>query len=61
MKVFLMYPDRNMNPDLKLPWNADMLIDDLELNRITDKMANGDKFLHLQLLLAAARQSGTRR
>ena len=45
MKVFLMYPDRNMNPDLKLPWNADMLIDDLELNRITDKMANGDKFL----------------
>ena len=46
MKVFLMYPDRNLNPDLEMPWNENVLVEDLELTRIFKKMAGGDKFLH---------------
>ncbi len=46
MKVFLMYPHRNIDSDMGLPWNETVLIQDLELNRILENMANGDKFLY---------------
>ena len=46
MKVFLMYPHRNIDSDMGLPWNEKVLIQDLELNRILENMANGDKFLY---------------
>ena len=46
MKVFLMYPDRNLDPEMKIPWNGDVLVDDLELNRVFEKMAEGDRFLY---------------
>lgn len=46
MKIFLMYPDRNLNPDIEFPWSENFLVDDLELNRIFHKMAGTDKFLY---------------
>lgn len=45
MKVFLMYPDRDFQPDKILPSNAAALTQDLELNTLFGAMAQGDKFL----------------
>jgi DNA mismatch repair ATPase MutS len=46
MKVFLMYRDRDFNPQQELPWNERDLIQDLELNTLFNAMALGDKFLY---------------
>lgn len=40
---FLMYPDRDFDPEMEILWNADDLIKDLELNTVLDRMARGDK------------------
>lgn len=40
---FLMYPDRDFEPDREIIWNADDLIKDLELNTVLDRMARDDK------------------
>jgi hypothetical protein len=45
VKVFLMYPDRDFDPDQKLPPNEGALIQDLELNTLFEAMALGDRFL----------------
>lgn len=45
MKVFLMHPDRDFDPDQKRPVNEAALIQDLELNTLFEAMAQGDKFL----------------
>ncbi len=45
MKVFLLYPDRDFNPQAELPPQTEDLIQDLEFNNILSAMANGDKFL----------------
>ncbi len=45
MKVFLMYKDRDFNPEQELPPHSEELMQDLELNTILDAMAQEDKFL----------------
>jgi DNA mismatch repair ATPase MutS len=45
MKVFLMYPDRDFDPEQALPVQKDTLMKDLELNTLFEAMALGDKFL----------------
>jgi hypothetical protein len=46
MKVRLLHPEHDADLTSHLPWQIDALItDDLELNRIYDAMAGGDKFL----------------
>ena len=45
MKVLLMYPDRDFDPEGPLPWNAADLIQDLELGILLDAMAGDDAFL----------------
>ncbi|KYO65511.1 MutS-related protein [Thermovenabulum gondwanense] len=45
MKVYLMYKDHNFDFQQKLPWNEQILIQDLELNTLFNAMALGDKFL----------------
>ncbi|HUJ17609.1 MAG TPA: DNA mismatch repair protein MutS [Nitrospirota bacterium] len=45
MKAFLMYKDRDFDAKRELPWNAQALTQDLELNTLFDAMALGDKFL----------------
>lgn len=45
MKVFLMYRDRDFDPQQQLPPNATTLTQDLELNTLFEAMAQGDKFL----------------
>jgi hypothetical protein len=46
MKVRLLHPDHDADLTSRLAWQIDALItDDLELNRIYDAMAAGDKFL----------------
>ena len=40
-----MYRDRDVDPDAALPWNADALIQDLELDTLFDAMAGGDAFV----------------
>jgi len=45
MKALLMYRDRDFDPQQKSPWNAEALIQDLELNTLFNAMALGDKFL----------------
>jgi DNA mismatch repair ATPase MutS len=45
MKVFLMYPDRDLDPEQELPSNAAVLIQDLELTTLFQAMAQGDEFL----------------
>jgi DNA mismatch repair ATPase MutS len=45
MKVFLMYRDRDFDLQQKLPWNAEALIQDLELNTLFSAMSLGDSFL----------------
>lgn len=45
MKVFLLYRDRDFDPEQPLPPQAAELTQDLELNTLFDAMSNGDKFL----------------
>jgi DNA mismatch repair ATPase MutS len=45
MKAHLMYRNRDFEPAQKLPWNAEAVIQDLELNTLCRAMAGGDKFL----------------
>jgi DNA mismatch repair ATPase MutS len=46
MKVRLLHPEHDVDLTSRLPWQIDaFLTDDLELNRIYDAMAAGDKFL----------------
>jgi DNA mismatch repair ATPase MutS len=45
MKAFLMFPDRDFDMQQELPWNADVLSQDLALSTLFTAMAAGDKFL----------------
>jgi len=45
MKAFLMYENRNFDPQQELPFNEQTLTDDLELNTLFAAMADGDEFL----------------
>jgi DNA mismatch repair ATPase MutS len=45
MKVFLMYPDRDFDPEQTLLVHKDTLIQDLELTTLFEAMTLGDKFL----------------
>ena len=45
MKAFLLYRDRDFDPEQKLPWNQAALTQDLELDTLFNAMARGDKFL----------------
>ncbi len=45
MNVFLMYRDRDFDPEQVLPSYSDELIQDLELNTLLKAMARDDKFL----------------
>jgi DNA mismatch repair ATPase MutS len=45
MKVFLMYPDRDFEPEQELPSNVEALRQDLELNTLLNAMAQGDEYL----------------
>jgi DNA mismatch repair ATPase MutS len=45
MKVFLMFPDRDLELQPPLPANQTALIQDLELNTLFEVMAGGDAFL----------------
>jgi len=45
MKAFLMYQDRDFDPQEKLPPNEQAVAQDLELNVLFNAMARGDKFL----------------
>ena len=45
MKVHLMYIDRDFNLKKELPENADLLVQDLELNILFNAMSLGDEFL----------------
>ncbi len=45
MKAFLMYPDRDFDPEQELPANEQTLTQDLELNTLFEAMARGDEFL----------------
>ena len=59
MKVRLLHPDHDVDLTSRLAWQVDALItDDLELNRIYDAMAAGDKFL-LETAKAVLTQSIT--
>lgn len=46
MKVLLLYPDRDFDPQQPLPWNESDLVQDLELNVVFNAMAQGDKFIY---------------
>ncbi|MDI9637074.1 hypothetical protein QM565_15070 [Geitlerinema splendidum] len=45
MKTFLLYRDQDFDLQQPLPWNADALTQDLELNTLFNAMAQGDKFI----------------
>ncbi|MGN8200382.1 MutS-related protein [Salinisphaera sp. RV14] len=45
MKVFLMHPEQDFDPDAPRPALADELVQDLELDTLFDAMAAGDDFL----------------
>ncbi len=45
MKAFLLYKDQDFDLQQKLPWNAQALTQDLELNTLFNAMALGDEFL----------------
>jgi len=45
MKVFLMYPDRDVSPQRELRDYEETLVQDLELNILFEGIAEGDKFL----------------
>ncbi len=46
MKVLLMNPYQDFDPEQALPWNAEDLVSDLELEPIFNAMAAGDAFLY---------------
>jgi hypothetical protein len=46
VKAFLMYPDRDFDPDRELPPSAGDLLSDLELGTLLEAMAAGDEFLY---------------
>jgi DNA mismatch repair ATPase MutS len=46
MRAFLMYKDKDFDLNTKLPFNANDLIQDLELSRIFDAMAKGNEFFY---------------
>jgi len=46
MKTLLMHPDRDFDPEQPLPWNAQALTQDLELETLLKAMTRGDKFLY---------------
>ncbi|SNX54801.1 DNA mismatch repair protein MutS [Thermoanaerobacterium sp. RBIITD] len=46
MKTFLLYKNRDFDMKQELPWNEQMLIQDLGLNVVFDAMAQGDEFLY---------------
>ncbi|WP_231968753.1 hypothetical protein [Thermoanaerobacterium sp. RBIITD] len=45
MKTFLMFRNRDFDLKQDLPWNEQILIQDLELKTLFDTMAQGDEFL----------------
>jgi len=45
MKAFLMYPDRDFDPEQELPVNEQAVTQDLELDTLFEAMARGDAFL----------------
>jgi len=45
MKVFLLYPDRDFDPEQPLPPHTDNVVQDLELNTLFSAMAQGDAFV----------------
>ncbi|MFQ5341897.1 MAG: DNA mismatch repair protein MutS [Anaerolineae bacterium] len=45
MKVLLLYPDRDFDPEQPLPPHTDDLVQDLELNTLFNTMAQGDAFV----------------
>lgn len=45
MKAFLLFRDRDFEVKRELPWNAQALTQDLELDTLLDGMARGEKFL----------------
>jgi len=45
MKVFLMFRNRDFDPEQQLPPFADDLVQDLELNTLLNAMSNGDEFI----------------
>jgi hypothetical protein len=45
MKAFLMFKSQDFDLERKLPWNAEILEQDLELTTLFNVMAGGDKFL----------------
>jgi len=46
MKAFLMYRDRDFDPEEKLPANEQALMQDLEMDTLFGAMARGDRFLY---------------
>ncbi len=46
MKVYLMFKDRDFNPEQDEPWNGPDLIQDLQLDPVLSAMAAGDEFLY---------------
>jgi MutS domain V len=46
MKAYLMYPDRDFDPEADLPAGAQALIDDLGLRTLFGVMSGGDDFLY---------------
>jgi len=46
MRVFLLYPDQDFDLQRELPLNEAALTQDLELNRLFNAMARGDRFLY---------------
>jgi DNA mismatch repair ATPase MutS len=46
MNVYLMYSDRDFNPEQDPPWNGPDLIQDLQLDPVLSAMADGDEFIY---------------
>ncbi len=46
MKTLLLYKNRDFDMKQDLPWNEQMLVQDLGLNVVFDAMAKGDEFLY---------------
>jgi DNA mismatch repair ATPase MutS len=62
MNVFLMYPNRDLEPEQTLPPNAEALTQDLEINILFETMARRDKFLFKvaqQTVLSSLREPGS--
>jgi hypothetical protein len=45
MKAFLMFTGQDFDLERKPPWNAEALIQDLELTTLFNAIARGDEFL----------------